>query len=737
MCLAASVAQAQVGPIQSNSLVRFRVSYGLVPVGDIDVELFDVDKPVTVSNFLFYAQSGAYSNGILHRLIPNFIVQGGLGGVANPFANSSFSTMLAVATGAAITNEFFVGPRYTNTFGTLAMARDSSFNSAKASWFFNLTNNAATLDPQRYTVFGRITTGSNILDWFNTFSEGNGIVNMTNSTFLSAGCVVPLFTPLGVQFSLTALPVAPTSGTCPRYVDLLHVEVIMLGARDVLPPTLTVSAPKANLKLTNANVLVNGTSSDNAAVAQVLVGLNGDAPVVAATNGSAWSFTLTNVPPGTNIILVTALDTSSNQTQVTRSFFRSAPVPLGLQIVGLGTVTGATNGQLLDVGRGYTLVAKPARGQLFVDWSGSTSSISATLKFLMESNLNFIATFATNLFPYVKGTYNGLFYDSNDVQQISSGYLTLKIGDAGSYSGKLLLSSKSYSLKGTLGAYGFGSNTVLRPATNPLVLMLTLDLTNGTEQLTGTVSEAMSGTNVWTAQLVADRAVFNAKTNLAPQAGKYTMIVPIDTNSPSGPTGDGFGAVTVSTAGAVSFSGTLADGTKVTQKTGLSKDGHWPLFAALYKGKGSLLSWVTFTNETDSDFNGLFNWFKQTQTAKYYPGGFTNEAVLVGSHFLPPTPTNLVLHITNGVVAFTNGNLIAGFTNLVVLDAKGKVMNEGTNKLSLSISKSSGTFSGSVTPPGGGKAVSFKGALLQKQNLGSGFFLGTNSESGRVLIREP
>jgi cyclophilin family peptidyl-prolyl cis-trans isomerase len=737
MCLAGSVAQAQVGPIQSNSLVRFRVSHGLVPVGDIDVELFDVDKPVTVSNFLFYAQSGAYSNGILHRLIPNFIVQGGLGGVANPFANSSFSTMLAVATGAAITNEFFVGPRYTNTFGTLAMARDSSFNSAKASWFFNLTNNAATLDPQRYTVFGRITTGSNILDWFNTFSEGNGIVNMTNSTFLSAGCVVPLFTPLGVQFSLTALPVAPTSGTCPRYVDLLHVEVIMLEARDVLPPTLTVSAPKANLKLTNANVLVSGTSSDNAAVAQVLVGLNGDAPVVAATNGSAWSFTLTNVPPGTNIILVTALDTSSNQTQVTRSFFRSAPVPLGLQIVGLGTVTGATNGQLLDVGRGYTLVAKPARGQLFVDWSGSTSSISATLKFLMESNLNFIATFATNLFPYVKGTYNGLFYDSNDVQQISSGYLTLKIGDAGSYSGKLLLSSKSYSLKGTLGAYGFGSNTVLRPATNPLVLMLTLDLTNGTEQLTGTVSEAMSGTNVWTAQLVADRAVFNAKTNLAPQAGKYTMVVPIDTNSPSGPTGDGFGTVTVSTAGAVSFSGTLADGTKVTQKTGLSKDGHWPLFAALYKGKGSLLSWVTFTNETDSDFNGLFNWFKQTQTAKYYPGGFTNEAVLVGSHFLPPTPTNLVLHITNGVVAFTNGNLIAGFTNLVVLDAKGKVMNEGTNKLSLSISKSSGTFSGSVTPPGGGKAVSFKGALLQKQNLGSGFFLGTNSESGRVLIREP
>jgi hypothetical protein len=143
---------------------------------------------------------------------------------------------------------------------------------------------------------------------------------------------------------------------------------------------------------------------------------------------------------------------------------------------------------------------------------------------------------------------------------------------------------------------------------------------------------------------------------------------------------------------------------------------------------------VTFTNETDSDFNGLFNWFKQTQTAKYYPAGFTNEAVLVGSHFLPPTPTNLVLHITNGVVAFTNGNVMPGFTNLVVLDAKGKVTNEGKNRMTLSLSKSSGTFTGTVTPPGTNRAVSFKGALLQKQNLGSGFFLGTN-ESGRVSLQ--
>ena len=81
LCVAA---QAQVVPIQSNSVVRFRISNGNSVLGDIDVELFDADKPITVSNFLAYAQSGAYSNSILHQSFTNFTVQGGLLTVANP-----------------------------------------------------------------------------------------------------------------------------------------------------------------------------------------------------------------------------------------------------------------------------------------------------------------------------------------------------------------------------------------------------------------------------------------------------------------------------------------------------------------------------------------------------------------------------------------------------------------------------------------------------------------------------
>jgi hypothetical protein len=137
------------------------------------------------------------------------------------------------------------------------------------------------------------------------------------------------------------------------------------------------------------------------------------------------------------------------------------------------------------------------------------------------------------------------------------------------------------------------------------------------------------------------------------------------------------------------------------------------------------------TNQPTTDLMGLLNWFKQSQPlAKYYPGGFTNEVFLVGSSYRPPT-TNRVVNFTNAIVDFTGGNPQLDFANDVMLSADNTVLNNSTNKLTLTIQKPTGLFTGSVTPPGGTTAQPFRGALLQKQNLGSGFFLGTN-QSGRV-----
>ena len=106
----------------------------------------------------------------------------------------------------------------------------------------------------------------------------------------------------------------------------------------------------------------------------------------------------------------------------------------------------------------------------------------------------------------------------------------------------------------------------------------------------------------------------------------------------------------------------------------------------------------------------------------------------VGSIYVRPLPsTNPAITVSNPSIAFAGGNLEVPFANPIVLGASSKVTNLGSNKLALSITTSSGLFKGSVANPTTGKSLAFSGALLQKQNAGSGFLLGTN-RSTRVFL---
>src|SRR5882672_10975718 len=109
-CVAAGSFLAANAGAAANSVVRFHISYGATPFGDIDVELFDNDKPVTVSNFLFYVQTEAFDRSFLHRCVPGFIVQGGLYSVDNPYPSTLFDTLTRIPEGPPINNEFNVGP---------------------------------------------------------------------------------------------------------------------------------------------------------------------------------------------------------------------------------------------------------------------------------------------------------------------------------------------------------------------------------------------------------------------------------------------------------------------------------------------------------------------------------------------------------------------------------------------------------------------------------------------------
>jgi hypothetical protein len=309
-----------------------------------------------------------------------------------------------------------------------------------------------------------------------------------------------------------------------------------------------------------------------------------------------------------------------------------------------------------------------------------------------------------------------------------SGFISLSLGNRGAFSASLKRGTNVFPFSGHFNAAGISSNSV-----NGWFVHLELDLA-GAQEIAGTVSA-----NGWIADLLARRAAFNAQTNRATQfQGRYTVAIPGSTQPSASPAGFGYGAVTVGAGGNLAVQGTLADGQTWSQSVGLSRDGLWACYVPLYEGRGSVWSWMVFsTNLPSQEINGSFNWIKLPRTgAVYYPHGFTNDVMAQGSRYTAPTnATTRVIDVTNAIVVFEGGNLSASFTNHVTLKQNNEITNHSQNRITMSITRSNGLFSGSVKVPGIARTNTFKGAFLQDLDSGYGYFLGTN-QSGGVFIGE-
>jgi cyclophilin family peptidyl-prolyl cis-trans isomerase len=205
---------------RAGTLVQFRTAFG-----DIEVELYDSDKPVTVQNFLSYTQTGRYQNEFAHRLVPNFVLQGGGYSVTN--RGTTGSGIVTVPTFPPITNEFNVGRLFSNVYGTIAMAKvGGDTNSATSQWFFNLANNTSLDAPDTndlFVVFGHVIAGTNVLNMFNTFQGYNGtqqsnlVANLSSliPSFDSCPLLRPAFVESNlvyVDISLLQVAIQPAAG---------------------------------------------------------------------------------------------------------------------------------------------------------------------------------------------------------------------------------------------------------------------------------------------------------------------------------------------------------------------------------------------------------------------------------------------------------------------------------------------------------------------------------------------
>ncbi len=150
VCFTAGIACAEG---KKNPVVMMETS-----LGNVKIELFEKEAPISVKNFLDYTKSGFYSNTIFHRVISGFMVQGG----------GFTADLKQKPTDAPIKNE--AGNGLKNQRGTLAMARTGIVDSATAQFFINTVNNdflnQRDKSPQGYgyAVFGKVVEGMEVID---------------------------------------------------------------------------------------------------------------------------------------------------------------------------------------------------------------------------------------------------------------------------------------------------------------------------------------------------------------------------------------------------------------------------------------------------------------------------------------------------------------------------------------------------------------------------------------------
>jgi peptidyl-prolyl cis-trans isomerase B (cyclophilin B) len=143
-------------------MVKLHTNHGV-----ISIELDDKSAPLTVANFLQYVKDGHYTNTVFHRVIDNFMIQGG-----------GFEPgMKQKPTRAPVKNE--ADNKLKNAKYTVAMARTSDPHSASAQFFINVADNDflnhTAPNPQGwgYCVFGKITGGTEIVDKIKDVKTGN------------------------------------------------------------------------------------------------------------------------------------------------------------------------------------------------------------------------------------------------------------------------------------------------------------------------------------------------------------------------------------------------------------------------------------------------------------------------------------------------------------------------------------------------------------------------------------
>lgn len=378
---------------------------------------------------------------------------------------------------------------------------------------------------------------------------------------------------------------------------------------------------------------------------------------------------------------------------------------------------------------------RDAAGRLIT--AGFDGDIRLDLAYDKHSNL-VSRTRSVDARPALAGNFVGII-SNNTPAAGNVGPISLKMLPNGSFTGKLTLAGVPHSFGGSFAANGSSPAIVItrKPPLANLTLTLSLDVLTGMRQVSGNLTDGGFLSNV-----VLGRAGYDTKTVLMPAglAGKYTAVfLPEDTN-PIHPQGIGYATLSITASAGLTAAGKLADGSTFTHSSTLLQDATWLFFVPLYKNAGHISGPVQFqTIPGDSDFGSYLTWFKPATTGLVYPAAFTTHPSMVGSRYLAPAASVRALDLDalalNALFSAEGGGLVTPLSIPLTLDAKNLFVVPLPNapKLKLTLTSTTGLFTGSFVDGTATRQVG--GVLVQKQNVGAGFFMGA-TQSGPVEIEE-
>jgi len=511
-------------------------------------------------------------------------------------------------------------------------------------------------------------------------------------------------------------------------VLLLIIPILLVGHQTMGQPAVEITSPAPNAVIPSDgsySVQVTGSASaDTHHVSLTLITGDGAFPGIAVSGTTSWSQILQAITPGTNTIEAVAVDDTGLQSVVAkRTFNYVVKSPIVLSTNGHGGIKPGfnTSGPLV-VGNSYSLTAIAQPNSIFQSWTLATPDddgvpdveTAPALSFTMLNGLSVSATFITNPYPAMAAAYNEVLRDGSGRPVGLVGFTISKTGAA---AGAVQLGGSTYRFSGPLNGLGFLNTTL---ATGAINFSVQAGLGAGNRHLVASLAD--------TNAMVLGTA--SMPEGGAPDlAGTYALVFPPDSTQAGSPQGNGFASLTVTSQGAARLMGYLADGTQFATAGTVSANSTIPVYVFLKQGNGYLAGDLLMQPTVSQGVGGTLAWATES---------FTASLDTQGSMFRAPSRTRSILGLSggspNGKFIALGADLSGEQQDLITVQPAGVVIPANhADQLVVTINKSNGSFQGSFVPTGEAGVVRFRGALLQQQGFGAGYFIH-NGLTGQVFI---